>query len=268
MDGIQNPYVFISYASDDWEMVFKSVIVPLQKQYGLRVYADKAFDRKNSKWTVEMQRNINGAAMVLVFVSQAYIESYACFLELFTAAYGEVEPIFLFLKDRTTLEKSSNMEPLMVEAEAKKMILRYYNNNKKSSLFQKMKDNSIFAISQLEEDGLSKSDISDTFIKIFHDASVNEKSADDLEAIKDTISSVNSRVFDGSLVLEDELVGSTAQGYAQEQKPIEPFRQVPGNMNIDLYAAEHGDIDAILKVANFFFDGKRLACDTVLAPPT
>lgn len=34
----RKPYVFISYASDNWESVFKTAVVPLQKQYGLRVF--------------------------------------------------------------------------------------------------------------------------------------------------------------------------------------------------------------------------------------
>ena len=71
----RKPYVFISYASDNWEAVFKSAVVPLQEQYGLRVYADKAFDKVNDKWIVPMLRNIRGADVVIAFVRQIYIES-------------------------------------------------------------------------------------------------------------------------------------------------------------------------------------------------
>lgn len=65
----KNSYAFISYASDNWETVFKKAVVPLQKQYGLRVYADRAFDKVNVKWIVPMLRNIRGADLVIVFVS-------------------------------------------------------------------------------------------------------------------------------------------------------------------------------------------------------
>lgn len=81
----KKPYVFISYASDNWETVFKQAVVPLQQQYGMRVYADKAFDKVNDRWIVPMLRNIRGSDLVIAFVSQSYIESYACFLELLTA---------------------------------------------------------------------------------------------------------------------------------------------------------------------------------------
>ena len=33
----KKPYVFVSYASDDWETVFKQAVVPFQKQYGLQI---------------------------------------------------------------------------------------------------------------------------------------------------------------------------------------------------------------------------------------
>lgn len=32
----RKPYALISYASNDWQTVFKSAVVPMQKQYGLR----------------------------------------------------------------------------------------------------------------------------------------------------------------------------------------------------------------------------------------
>ena len=67
----RKPYVFISYASDNWETVFKTAVVPMQRQYGLCVYADKAFDKVNDKWIVPMLRNIRGSDAVIAFVSQS-----------------------------------------------------------------------------------------------------------------------------------------------------------------------------------------------------
>lgn len=33
----KKPYAFISYASDNWETVFKTAVVPMQQKYGLCV---------------------------------------------------------------------------------------------------------------------------------------------------------------------------------------------------------------------------------------
>lgn len=90
-------YAFVSYASDDWETVFKQAVIPLQQQYGLHVYADKAFDKLNDKWIVPMLRNVRGSDLMLVFVSQNYIESYACFLELLTAVNNKKQIVFVDL---------------------------------------------------------------------------------------------------------------------------------------------------------------------------
>lgn len=95
----RKPYVFVSYASDNWETVFKSAVVPLQERCGLRVYADKAFDKVNDKWIVPMLRNVRGADAMIVFVSQSYIESYACFLELLTAVNNKKQIVFISLEE-------------------------------------------------------------------------------------------------------------------------------------------------------------------------
>lgn len=51
-------FVFISYCSKNKETVFRDVVIPMQKKYGLRVYADKAFDYKNDEWVNQMQENL------------------------------------------------------------------------------------------------------------------------------------------------------------------------------------------------------------------
>ena len=99
----RKPYVFISYASDNWETVFKTAVVPMQRQYGLCVYADKAFDKVIDKWIVPMLRNIRGSDAVIAFVSQSYIESYACFLELLTAVNNKKQVIFVSLEQNLRL---------------------------------------------------------------------------------------------------------------------------------------------------------------------
>lgn len=90
-------YVFISYCSKNKETVFRDVVIPMQKEYGLRVYADKAFDYKNDEWVNQMQENLSASQAVLIFVSNEYVCSYACFLEVLTAVQEDIPilPIYI-----------------------------------------------------------------------------------------------------------------------------------------------------------------------------
>ena len=90
-------YVFISYCSKNKETVFRDVVIPMQKEYGLRVYADKAFDYKNDEWVNQMQENLAASQAVLIFVSNEYVCSYACFLEVLTAVQEDIPilPIYI-----------------------------------------------------------------------------------------------------------------------------------------------------------------------------
>lgn len=90
-------YVFISYCSKNKETVFRDVVIPMQKEYGLRVYADKAFDYKNDEWVSQMQENLAASQAVLIFVSNEYVCSYACFLEVLTAVQEDIPilPIYI-----------------------------------------------------------------------------------------------------------------------------------------------------------------------------
>lgn len=83
----EKQYVFISYKSDDWEIVLDDVVRRMVEDYGLRVYFDKNFDRSNESWIDTMQDAINTqkCCAVLAFVSKSYMESYACMLELIQA---------------------------------------------------------------------------------------------------------------------------------------------------------------------------------------
>ena len=90
-------FVFISYCSKNKETVFRDVVIPMQKEYGLRVYADKAFDYKNDEWVNQMQENLAASQAVLIFVSNEYVCSYACFLEVLTAVQEDIPilPIYI-----------------------------------------------------------------------------------------------------------------------------------------------------------------------------
>lgn len=208
----RKPYVFVSYASDNWETVFKDAIVPLQQTYGLRVYADKAFDKVNDKWIVPMLRNVRGADVVVVFVSQSYIESYACFLELLTAVNNKKQIVFISLEQELRLGDTTDQPD--IERGVKNEILNQganistNTNNTSNDVMRAMKSAYTSLSTLLEQDALSKYDISDAFINFFRDASVNRKTINDLKAVKRTISSLSKEVFDKSLVS------------ASEQKPV------------------------------------------------
>ena len=219
-------YAFISYASDNWERVFKDAVVPLQQTYGLCVYADKAFDKVNDKWIVPMLRNIRGADVIIVFVSQSYIESYACFLELLTAVNSKKPIVFVSLEDELRLGKTTDQPD--VERGVKNEILNQganiatNTNNTSNDLMRAMKSAYTSLSTLLEQDALSRYDISDAFINFFRDASVNRKTVNDLKAVKRTINSISKDVFDKAVIIRDELSAETAvQKTGMESRPRE-----------------------------------------------
>lgn len=200
----KKPFAFISYASDDWESVFKQAVVPIQKQYGLRVYADRAFDKLNDKWIVPMLRNVRGSDLMVAFVSQNYIESYACFLELLTAVNNKKQIVFVDLggglhlgdtTDQPNIERGVKNEILNQGAN-----ISTNTNNSSNDLMRAMKSSFTSISTLLEQDALSKYDISDAFINFFRDASINRKTINDLKSLVRTIKSVSSSVFDKALV--------------------------------------------------------------------
>lgn len=205
------PYAFISYASDNWEKVFKDAVVPLQQTYGLCVYADKAFDKVNDRWIVPMLRNIRGADVVLVFVSQQYIESYACFLELLTAVNSKKSIVFVSLEEELRLGNTTDQFDL--ERGVKNEMLNQganisiNTNNTSNDLMRAMKSAYTSISTLLEQDALSKYDISDAFINFFRDASVNRKTINDLTAVKRTINSISKEVFNKTRIAKPEQLG-------------------------------------------------------------
>ena len=223
------PYVFISYASNDWEAVFKSAVVPMQRQCGLRVYADKAFDKTNDRWIVPMLRNIRGSDMMVAFVSQSYIESYACFLELLTAVNNKKQIVFVSLEQ--TLDLGDTTDQPFVERGVKAEILNQGANiatnvnNTSNDLMRAMKSAYTSISTLLEQDALSKYDISDAFINFFRDSAINMKTINDLNAVRRTIGSISENVFDGSLVTEQAPAAETVRQPVPVQAPAAAVRQ-------------------------------------------
>lgn len=102
-------YVCISYRSTDSDIVFNDCVFPIMKDFGLRVYWDEDFRNNAAKaWNSQMLDNIEGSEAVILFVSNSYIESYACFLEaLFSYVYGKK---VIMIKLDWNLKQSDNTE--------------------------------------------------------------------------------------------------------------------------------------------------------------
>ncbi len=102
-------YVCISYRSTDSDTVFNKCVFPIMKEYGLRVYWDDDFRNNAARaWNAQMLDNIEGSKAVILFVSNSYIESYACFLEaLFSYVYGKK---VIMIKLDWDLKQSDNTE--------------------------------------------------------------------------------------------------------------------------------------------------------------
>lgn len=77
-------YVFISYKSDDWEVVLHDIVYRLVKEYGLNVYFDGSFDTHNSLWIEQFPENMRHYKCkgVLAFLDDKYETSYATLSEL------------------------------------------------------------------------------------------------------------------------------------------------------------------------------------------
>lgn len=252
-------YVFISYASDNWKTVFMEAVVPLQREYGLRVYADKAFDKENDKWIIPMLRNIRGAEALVAFVSQSYIESYACFLELLTAVNNNVPVVFVSLNNELKLGKTTDQPK--IERGVKKEIIRQGDNlatktnNTSNDIMRAMKSGYTSLSTLLEQDALSKYDISDAFINFFRDASVNKKTINDLKALKRSINSVSKRVFDDAAVVKPDPsarhTAGAANAPAASAKSTAPIQGAPTAL------AEKPAPKAVSKLKSIFADPKK-----------
>lgn len=93
----------------------------------------------------------------------------------------------------------------------------------------------------LEQDALSKYDISDAFINFFRDASINRKTIHDLRAVRGTIASVSQRVFDKSLIQQEDAAPQPAPRAAAPEPPVEaqpaPPAEEPQSAADPAYAA-------------------------------
>lgn len=95
-------YVFISYSSSDADVVFNDYVLPLYEKYGLRVFCDMDFqNRATQNWTTQMRENLEVAQACIIFISDTYVSSYACLLEVLVATYKKIPIIKVMLKKPT-----------------------------------------------------------------------------------------------------------------------------------------------------------------------
>lgn len=98
-DG-DKPYVFISYKSDDWEIVLQDIVYRLVKEEGLNVYFDGDFGGHNSHWTTQFPKNMEDPKCkgVLAFLDDKYATSYATVLELMYSQFYCQDSEYQFVK--------------------------------------------------------------------------------------------------------------------------------------------------------------------------
>ena len=86
-------YLFISYSSGDSERVFNDYLIPMQEQYGVRMFFDNDFkNHAEQSWTNQMRINLGDQQCkgMIIFESENYVKSYACLLEVLHAiAFGK-----------------------------------------------------------------------------------------------------------------------------------------------------------------------------------
>lgn len=82
-DG-KEPYVFISYKSDDWRLVLGEIVYKLVHDYNLHVYFDGSFAVNNDLWIKQFTKNMNSRLClgVIAFFDNIYCTSYATLTEL------------------------------------------------------------------------------------------------------------------------------------------------------------------------------------------
>ncbi len=93
-------YVFVSYSSKNRDTVLNNYLIPLQRDYGLRIYYDEAFeDDATRTWTDQMQENLQKAQVCLMFASSDYVCSYACALEVLYAIAFDIPILKIYLEN-------------------------------------------------------------------------------------------------------------------------------------------------------------------------
>lgn len=207
-------YVFVSYKSSDWRKVFEGKIIPLQKEYALRVYCDKNFDDSNEPWLKNMEHNIKRASAFLLFISEDYLTSYATLIELLTAIQQGIPmiPIYMENKDAlfSRLDRSRELDRQTVNmspSEARRLT-EVMESCKKTGVFRDTIDSikNRYNSKVLEEDVLKS-----TLVQIFMDL------LDDSGRVQDNSYETSNESLMRTILDAAKKAGANPFGKPQEQ---------------------------------------------------
>ena len=187
-------YVFISYSSEDEDTVFNDFIIPLQEQYGLRIFCDQDFkNRATQTWTSQMRDNISDATACLLFISKSYVASYACMLEVLISQY-EGKPVLKIQLNEP--EKADDYTPCNISTSTLDELLTVSEQLRNKGL--SYASNCCLDIkSQLNEGKISKFQVSKAFGKYLPTISctiLNRKSG--LESIRNSLENIQGNAPD------------------------------------------------------------------------
>lgn len=202
-------YMFVSYKSDDWKTVFGDVVIPLMENYGLKIYADKAFDYSNQTWLEQMKSNMEYSSGVLLFISNEYVRSYATFLELLYAIKlnKEIIPIYL-------CGTASNLSMNPAESYGKEINMREWEREELIQVFEgihnqrdenrrkKVVEDVYWDMNlQLKNNELREDKLYKAFMRILEEGAFQDKSVlNGLDGLYQTICSVDENVCDKHLI--------------------------------------------------------------------
>ena len=198
-------YVFISYSSADGDRVFNDFVLPLQEQYGLRVFCDSDFkNRATQNWTTQMKENLESAEACILFISDTYVSSYACLLETLIASYYKKPIIKIKLQEPKEFMDTNLRE---ISESTKKEFIKIGKQLENARMGDA--HNCYLDIeSYIEEGRLSKYSVSKVFCKYLKDIKGTFLKAEDgLEAIKNSIESVQKNgVFDEIVSVQTQVI--------------------------------------------------------------
>ena len=239
-------HVFISYSSNDSDQVFNEYVLPLQEKYGLRVFCDVDFqNRATQNWTTQMRENLEAAQACIIFISDSYVSSYACLLEVLVATYKKV-PIIKVMLEKPT-ESADDVE----KAISGSTVAQFKRIGKQLELgkFNEATLCYLDISEYIENEKISKRHISKAFIEYLPQIKGNYLlSSNGLLAIKNSIEEIQNKetfgeVTDSNKVIEeisdtDELGEKTPEEDSKEESSKKKRYSVTGDINYVLYGEE------------------------------
>lgn len=223
-EGKQCDYVFVSYASKNREEVFADIVIPLHKEFGLRVYADKEFAYNNDIWVSQMKKNLSRSKVFVMFVSRAYVCSYACFLELLTAIKEKLPIVLVQIEKPETTDDETSLKI----SNATQMALNTIGN-----LFKARSDAKTISTTEAKaysyyieienqiNDGITESDLSRAFIDLIDSLNLNRaKYGDDLKTIISKIQTAAEKIDKDVSVCDKDHLNTAADASSDEGQVV------------------------------------------------